>query len=205
MVQDALATEVIDPIADPRWHELVTASPGSGVFHHPAWLRILRDEYRYPIEAWCVERRDGTVVAGLPVATVRSRLTGARLVAVPFSGSLRSALSCARLGPGRCARPVPGVTAGATRAEPGDSRGCARGLRTSARRSVLSPHHWPRGRAAGGADPRAPLEAPRRAARDPARGQRDASDRSRRGLSLRSPSRPDAPASGRTDPAQGRR
>jgi hypothetical protein len=32
-----------------------------------------------------VERVDGTLVAGLPVATVRSRLTGPRLVAVPFS------------------------------------------------------------------------------------------------------------------------
>lgn len=76
---------IIDPFADPRWQELIEASEGAGIFHHPAWLGILRDEYRYPVEAWCLERLDGALGAGLPVATVRSRLTGSRLVAIPFS------------------------------------------------------------------------------------------------------------------------
>jgi CelD/BcsL family acetyltransferase involved in cellulose biosynthesis len=75
---------VMDPVADPRWSEAMRASDAS-VFHHPAWLRVLRDEYRHPIWAVCLEDDGGRVVAGLPVATVRSRLTGNRLVALPFS------------------------------------------------------------------------------------------------------------------------
>jgi CelD/BcsL family acetyltransferase involved in cellulose biosynthesis len=76
-------TGTLDPVADPRWTALLDRSPGALVFHHPAWLALLRDQYRYQLSAWCVFDGD-EVVAGLPVARVRSRLTGTRLVAVPF-------------------------------------------------------------------------------------------------------------------------
>lgn len=59
-------------------------APGQ-VFHHPAWLRHLRDTYGYEITAPCVEGCNGGLAAGLPVALVASRLTGRRLVALPFS------------------------------------------------------------------------------------------------------------------------
>jgi CelD/BcsL family acetyltransferase involved in cellulose biosynthesis len=75
----------LDPIADPRWAELVDRAPDATVFHHPAWLRLLRDTYRYELTACCVEDADGTLAAGLPIAAVASRLTGRRLVALPFS------------------------------------------------------------------------------------------------------------------------
>jgi CelD/BcsL family acetyltransferase involved in cellulose biosynthesis len=66
---------VIDPVADPRWLELVRRAPGATIFHHPAWLRLLRDTYRYEMSACVVGD------AGLPIAAV----TGRRLVALPFS------------------------------------------------------------------------------------------------------------------------
>jgi len=75
---------VLDPIADPRWEVLVTDSPGARVFHHPRWLALVRDEYGYPFEAWALEH-DGRLLGGLPVARIASRLTGRRLVAVPFA------------------------------------------------------------------------------------------------------------------------
>ena len=75
---------VLDPVTDARWAEAIRA-PDAVIFHHPEWLRALRDEYRHPIWAVCLEGDGGRVVAGLPVATVRSRLTGNRLVALPFS------------------------------------------------------------------------------------------------------------------------
>jgi CelD/BcsL family acetyltransferase involved in cellulose biosynthesis len=75
----------VDPLADPRWRELVARAPGGSVFHHPGWLRLLRDSYRYELSACCVAARDGELLAGLPLATVSSRLTGSRLVALPFS------------------------------------------------------------------------------------------------------------------------
>ena len=75
---------VLDPVTDPRWRRAMSA-PDAVVFHHPEWLRALRDEYRHAIWAVALEDDAGRVTAGLPVATVNSRLTGNRLVALPFS------------------------------------------------------------------------------------------------------------------------
>lgn len=75
---------VVDPVTDPRWAALVARSPEALIFHHPAWLALLSRQYRYAFEAVAIER-DGELAAGLPVARVASRLTGRRLVAVPFS------------------------------------------------------------------------------------------------------------------------
>ena len=72
-------------MADPRWAELVDGAPDACVFHHPLWLALLRDCYGYGMAAACLAGTDGKLVAGLPIATVRSRLTGTRLVSVPFS------------------------------------------------------------------------------------------------------------------------
>jgi CelD/BcsL family acetyltransferase involved in cellulose biosynthesis len=76
---------VRDPVTDPAWAELVGSDPAATIFHHPAWLRLLKESYRYGLEAWCVQRPDGRLAAGLPVALVRGRVTATRLVAVPFS------------------------------------------------------------------------------------------------------------------------
>jgi len=78
-----LTTERLDPIDDARWRGFLDAAPGALVFHHPAWLELLRGEYGFRIEAWAL-RDGGEIVGGLPVADVRSRLTGRRLVALPF-------------------------------------------------------------------------------------------------------------------------
>ena len=75
---------VVDAASDPAWLDLVTESRDAGVFHHPAWLRLLREAYGYPVEGWCLAATDGELIAGLPVARVSSRLTGSRLVALPF-------------------------------------------------------------------------------------------------------------------------
>ncbi len=79
------AAVTIDPLADQRWRTLLSGAPEGSVFHHPAWLALLQTSYRYQLCACCIEAHDGRLVAGLPVATVASRLTGRRLVALPFS------------------------------------------------------------------------------------------------------------------------
>jgi len=71
------------------------------VFHHPAWLAVLRDQYAYRFRLCCC-LRDGEVVAGLPVAEIDSRLTGRRLVALPFSDACEPVVSLLA----REARPV---------------------------------------------------------------------------------------------------
>lgn len=77
-------TRLIDPIADPEWLAHLERSPSAEVFHHPAWLELLREQYGYGFEACCVGNGSG-IEAGIPLARVESRLTGRRLVAVPFS------------------------------------------------------------------------------------------------------------------------
>jgi CelD/BcsL family acetyltransferase involved in cellulose biosynthesis len=80
-----LASVEVDPVTDPRWAQLVERAPGALAFHHPAWMRLLGAQYGYAFDACCLVAPDGRLVAGLPVAEIRSRVTGARLVALPFS------------------------------------------------------------------------------------------------------------------------
>ncbi len=77
-------TELIDPILDPGYAELVAGAEGTEIFHDRLWLELLRDEYGYEIGACCV-RDDERVEAAIPFAKIKSRLTGKRLVALPFS------------------------------------------------------------------------------------------------------------------------
>jgi len=81
----ATAPVPVDPVADPRWEDLVRRASEGSIFHHPAWLRLLSESYGYPLSACCVASADGRLLGGLPVALVSSRLTGRRLVALPFS------------------------------------------------------------------------------------------------------------------------
>jgi CelD/BcsL family acetyltransferase involved in cellulose biosynthesis len=80
-----LHTITIDPLGDPRWGDLVGREPEASIFHHPAWLRVVHEQYRYPMAACCVSGDDGVPLAGVPIAGVASRFTGRRLVSLPFS------------------------------------------------------------------------------------------------------------------------
>jgi CelD/BcsL family acetyltransferase involved in cellulose biosynthesis len=76
----------VDPVTDPAWGEFVARSPAAKVFHHPAWLGLLQEQYGHEMRACCIDGPDG-IEAGLPIARISSRLTGRRLVAMPFSDS----------------------------------------------------------------------------------------------------------------------
>lgn len=74
----------LDPISDPAWLALLEASPSATIFHHPLWLRLLESQYGYALHACCIGA-DDEIEAGIPVARIESRLTGRRLVSLPFS------------------------------------------------------------------------------------------------------------------------
>ncbi len=80
-----MRTELLDPRTDARWEEFIGRAAGATMFHHPAWLALLAARYRYEFAASCVVDDGDRIVAGLPWARIESRLTGKRLVAVPFS------------------------------------------------------------------------------------------------------------------------
>jgi CelD/BcsL family acetyltransferase involved in cellulose biosynthesis len=75
----------LDPAADPRWDRFVDACPAASVWHSSAWLEVIRQTYAYRPLHLAFER-DGQLEAILPLFLVASRLTGRRLVSVPFSG-----------------------------------------------------------------------------------------------------------------------
>lgn len=76
---------LLDPVNDPRWARLVACSPAARIYHHPAWLALIAGSYGYRLAAPVVVAGNGEPIAGLPMALVASRLTGRRLVALPFS------------------------------------------------------------------------------------------------------------------------
>jgi CelD/BcsL family acetyltransferase involved in cellulose biosynthesis len=87
-----LATRPIDPISDPDWLAFVERSPTAEIFHHPRWLALLRAQYGYKFRAYCIVDGRG-IEAGIPIARIESRLTGRRLVALPFSDVCSPALA----------------------------------------------------------------------------------------------------------------
>lgn len=71
---------------DVRWGELLSAVPDSLPFHHPAWMSLIADCYRFDTFVGAVERTDGTFGAGIPVIEVRHPLSRrTRWVSLPFT------------------------------------------------------------------------------------------------------------------------
>jgi hypothetical protein len=77
--------ELLDPLGDGRWEAFVAQAPGAMVFHHRAWLELLRRVYGYPMTACCVLDASGTILAGAPLALVAGTLRRPRLACLPFS------------------------------------------------------------------------------------------------------------------------
>jgi hypothetical protein len=87
VVDPSTGLRSINPIGDPAWLDLLERASAGMIFHHPAWLRLIQDNYGVAISAWVLDDGEDRLSAGLPVALLTSRLTGARLIALPFSDS----------------------------------------------------------------------------------------------------------------------
>lgn len=72
-------------LADVRWARFVESSPAATVFHHPAWTAVLTGTYGYHPVLVTLADDDGGIRAGAVFLDVRSRLTGRRMVSVPFT------------------------------------------------------------------------------------------------------------------------
>ena len=80
----------VDPISDVRWQEYVASHPDGLIYHHPAWLSVLKSEYgRTPIGLACVDA-SGQFAGVLPLLRTdglpllrAGRLTGRRLSSLP--------------------------------------------------------------------------------------------------------------------------
>jgi hypothetical protein len=107
-----MKTSIIDPVADSRWDEFVDRQDSSSIFHTSAWARVIQETYDYLPRYYILENDNGNIEAALPLYFIQSRLTGNRLVCLPFSDycyplggneAVSSLLTSAKLevGPGR--------------------------------------------------------------------------------------------------------
>jgi len=79
------AVQVIDPRSSPAWDEFVSTHPEATVFHTAAWASVLGETYGYRPRYYALTEASGEIAAAAPMMLVSSRLTGRRLVGLPFS------------------------------------------------------------------------------------------------------------------------
>ncbi|MBV6434477.1 MAG: hypothetical protein IANPNBLG_04730 [Bryobacteraceae bacterium] len=75
----------LNPLADPRWEEFLRGHPRATVFHSTPWIEALCRSYGYEPAVLTTSPPDAPLRNGLAVCRIDSRLTGRRLVSLPFS------------------------------------------------------------------------------------------------------------------------
>lgn len=76
--------ELLNPLAEPEWDDLVAAHPRCSFFHSAAWARVLSNSYGYtPLYLAAVT--DGKLSGLIPFMEIRSPFTGTRGVSLPFA------------------------------------------------------------------------------------------------------------------------
>jgi hypothetical protein len=75
----------LDPLGDPRWQLLVDKHPNASVFHTTGWLEAVHRTYGYNPVVFTTSSPADELTNGLLFCPVRSWLTGARMVSLPFS------------------------------------------------------------------------------------------------------------------------
>ena len=83
----------INPLQDPRWKAFVNLHPNASIFHQVEWLEALKSCYGYVPVALSFSPPGSALENGLLFCEVRSRLTGNRLVSIPFSDHCEPLLS----------------------------------------------------------------------------------------------------------------
>lgn len=85
--ESALANAEISPLdpQDARWVDFTVAQPQATIFHHLAWMELLKTCYGYRPTLLAIPGPDGQPVAALPLMQINSWLTGRRVVSLPFS------------------------------------------------------------------------------------------------------------------------
>ena len=76
---------VINPLSDSRWSDLVATHPNASVFHQPGWLKALARTYRYEPLVLTSASVSQPLNDGIVLCRVSSWITGTRLVSLPFA------------------------------------------------------------------------------------------------------------------------
>lgn len=80
-----MSFHLVDPIGDSRWTQLVERDDRATIFHSPGWLLALRQTYGYEPVVVTTSPASQSLANGIAFCRIKSRLTGSRLVSLPFS------------------------------------------------------------------------------------------------------------------------
>ena len=80
-----MEVKIVDPTSDGRWDAFITRQKYSTVFHSSNWAWVLKESYGYVPRYYVLENEAGDIKAAIPFFLIQSRLTGKRLVCLPFS------------------------------------------------------------------------------------------------------------------------
>ena len=75
----------IDPITERGWDEFIKKQAYHTIFHTSAWAQVLKDTYDYSSRYHIFENENHQISAAIPFYNVQSKITGKRLVCLPFS------------------------------------------------------------------------------------------------------------------------
>ena len=76
--------EIINPLDDDQWDDLIIESNQYSFFHSYEWIKVLRESYGYTPYFFILKNK-GEFLALLPFMEVNSRYSGRRGVSLPFS------------------------------------------------------------------------------------------------------------------------
>ena len=78
--------KLIDPFSDVRWDSFVKNHVLGTIYQHSSWMRVITLTYKHarPL-CLAIDDQEGNIRAALPCFIVESRLTGTRIVSLPFS------------------------------------------------------------------------------------------------------------------------
>ena len=75
-------------LEDPRWTSFVERREDALAFHRPAWARLIAEAYGFPTFVFAMLDERGGVIAGTPIAEVKSPFGRRRWVSLPFTDEL---------------------------------------------------------------------------------------------------------------------
>jgi len=77
--------ETLNPIIDDRWMNFISSHPDSSIFHHPAWLKVLKEQYKFKVFLICLIDGNGVLKGGIPFCEVLTITRQKKWISLPFS------------------------------------------------------------------------------------------------------------------------
>jgi hypothetical protein len=79
-----MSISVLEKSEEQEWLAYLTSHPKAKIYHHPAWLALMNQQYGFQCHI-LVSRENKSIVAGIPFAIVPGLFGGKSIIAMPFS------------------------------------------------------------------------------------------------------------------------